>query len=134
MLFRSIVSGMSPLNELDRSTLMEFHNLPPKCQKRNVLCESLRNLSINICHKISIRTLARHLFGSLRQSAHTIHKRISILCSLRMRMVRSQTLQISCPQKIPSSTHIVDSWQLQALSHNTFALNEQIREENSSTI
>jgi len=36
--------------------------------------------------------------------------------------------------RITSSTHIVDSWQLQASSHNISARFEQIKEENTSTI
>ena len=45
-------------------------------------------LSNNSWYKISIRTVARNLFGSLRQNAHLIHMRISILRRLCMRMVR----------------------------------------------
>jgi len=73
----------------------------------------------------------KKLFGSLRRNAHLIHKRISILCSIHMRMVRCQTNLLHA--RITSSTHIVDSWQLQASSHNTSARFEQIREENTST-
>jgi len=41
----------------------------------------------------------KKLFGSLRRNAHLIHKRISILCSIHMRMVRCQTLRIYCTQE-----------------------------------
>jgi len=48
--------------------------------------------SNNSWYKISNWTVARYLFGSLRQNVHLIHIR------LRMRMVRCQTLRIYCTQ------------------------------------
>ena len=42
--------------------------------------------------RLSYLIMGRHLFGSFRQNTNPIHKRISVLCRLHMRMARCQTL------------------------------------------
>jgi len=69
------------------------------CMHRLQSYSTQEALSSNSWYKISIQTVARPLFGSLRQNVHPIHKQISKLRRLRMRTVRCKILRIHCSQE-----------------------------------
>jgi len=136
----TIVSGVSPSSELDRSTLMEFHNLPPKRQKLNVLYVLLPKQPDTNDHQHQLLTPDQHQdpgkTSILTYQAKCAYHPSADIDTLQSSYAHGQEPNIAnfLPTKIISSTHIVDSWQLPPSSHTTFALYEQIKEENSSTI